>query len=123
MPFTRFWDRADRGRLDGSGLFAQEMDVDDGNSPTTRLLTLLNVSAAKSLKRKYINQQISPTHKPDKRRVLFQISQNSPLSEVNADRTVSAVDSISEQKDDADADAEVNEPTELTDAEGECQYL
>ena len=114
--------RPDRGELHGSGLLTQEMDAEDWNSPTTRLLTLLNVSAAKSLKRKCTNQQISHTHKPDKRRVrvLDHISQNSPLSEVNADQTVSAVDSISEQKD--DADAEVNEATELSDAEGECQY-
>lgn len=37
------------------------MDVDDWNSPTTKLLTLLNVSAAKSSKRKFSNHQGSPT--------------------------------------------------------------
>ncbi|KAH9033260.1 digestive organ expansion factor [Lactarius pseudohatsudake] len=91
------------------------MDSDDWNSPTTKLLTLLNVSAAKSLKRKCANQQISHLHKPDKRRVLDHISPNSALGEANADGTVQAVDSIGEQKD--DADAEVNEATEPSDTE------
>lgn len=93
------------------------MDDDDWNSPTTKLLTLLNVSAAKSLKRKCTDQQ---PHKPDKRRVLDHISPNSVLSEVNADGTVSVVDSIGEQKEDGDAN--VNEAAELSDAEGEYQY-
>lgn len=93
------------------------MDDDDWNSPTTKLLTLLNVSAAKSLKRKCTDQQ---PHKPDKRRVLDRISPNSVLSEVNADGTVSVVDSIGEQKEDGDAN--VNEAAELSDAEGERQY-
>ncbi|KAH9046041.1 digestive organ expansion factor [Lactarius hengduanensis] len=74
----------------------------DWNSPTTKLLTLLNVSAAKSLKRKC----------PDKRRVLDHISPNSALGEANAD---GAVDSIGEQKD--NAGAEVNEATEPSDTE------
>ena len=91
------------------------MDVDDWNSPTTRLLTLLNVSAAKSLKRKCADQQQSShTHK---RRVLDHISSNSPLSEVNVDATVSTVDGISEQRD--EGDAEVNEVADPSDAEGE----
>jgi hypothetical protein len=93
------------------------MDDDDWNSPTTKLLTLLNVSAAKSLKRKCADQQ---PQKPDKRRVLDHISPNSALSEVNADGTVLAVDNIGEHKDDGDAD--MNEIAELSDAEGECQY-
>jgi hypothetical protein len=93
------------------------MDDDDWNSPTTKLLTLLNVSAAKSLKRKCADQQ---PHKPDKRRVLDHISPDSALSEVNAEGSVSAVDSVGEQKDDGDAD--VNEAAELSDAaEGERQ--
>jgi U3 small nucleolar RNA-associated protein 25 len=37
------------------------MDVEDWNSPTTKLLTLLNVSAAKSSKRKFFDHQGSPT--------------------------------------------------------------
>ncbi|KAH9160422.1 hypothetical protein EDB89DRAFT_2235818 [Lactarius sanguifluus] len=88
------------------------MDSDDWNSPTTKLLTLLNVSAAKSLKRKCADQHL---HKPDKRRVLDHISPNSALGEANADGTVQAVDSIGEQKD--DVDAEVNEATEPPDTE------
>jgi hypothetical protein len=95
------------------------MDVNDWNSPTTKLLTLLNVSAAKSLKRKCTDQQFSHPHKLDKRRVLDDISPNSALSEVNADGTVLAVDGIGEEKDDGDAG--VNEVTEPSDTEGECQ--
>ena len=95
------------------------MDVNDWNSPTTKLLTLLNVSAAKSLKRKCTDQQFSHPRKLDKRRVLDHNSPNSALSEVNADGSVSAVESIEEQK--GDADAEVNGATEPSDAEGECQ--
>lgn len=50
---------------------AASMDVDDWNSPTTKLLTLLNVSAAKSSKRKFSDHQGSPTPKQklNKRRV------------------------------------------------------
>ncbi|KAH8977772.1 digestive organ expansion factor [Lactarius hatsudake] len=87
----------------------------DWNSPTTKLLTLLNVSAAKSMKRKYADQQISHLHKPNKRRVLDHISPNSAFGEANEDGTVQAVDSIGKQKD--DADAEVNEATEPSDHE------
>jgi hypothetical protein len=39
------------------------MDLDDWNPPTTKLLTLLNVSASKSLKRKFLDRQGSPTQK------------------------------------------------------------
>ncbi|KAH8979213.1 digestive organ expansion factor [Lactarius akahatsu] len=91
------------------------MDSDDWNSPTTKLLTLLNVSAAKSMKRKCADQQIPNLHKPDKRRVLDHISPNSTLGEANADGTVLAVDSVGEQKD--GTDAEVNEATESSDTE------
>lgn len=53
------------------------MDVDDWNSPTTKLLTLLNVSAAKS-KRKFSDHQGSPTTKQklNKRRVEILIPGN-----------------------------------------------
>lgn len=115
VSFTRFGSISIREGLGRS--LKKEMDDDDWNSPTTKLLTLLNVSAAKSLKRKCTDQQ---PHKPDKRRVLDHISPNSALSEVNADGAVSAIDSIGEQKDDSDAN--VNEAAELSDAEGECQY-
>ena len=109
----RHW--PDRDQLHGSGLCTQEMDVNDWNSPTTKLLTLLNVSAAKSLKRKCTDQQISHPHKLDKRRVLDHISPNSALGDVNADETV---DIIVEQKD--DGDAEMNEASEPSDTGGMC---
>ncbi|KAI9507465.1 digestive organ expansion factor [Russula earlei] len=48
----------------------------DWNSPTTKLLTLLNISAAKSLKRKFISQPDSPSPKLNKRRVLDRVSPN-----------------------------------------------
>ncbi|KAI9442587.1 digestive organ expansion factor [Lactarius indigo] len=86
-----------------------------GTRPPPKLLTLLNVSAAKSLKRKCADQQISHLHKPDKRRVLDHISPNSALGEVDAGETVQTVDSIGEQK--PDADVEVNGATEPSDTE------
>ncbi|THH17887.1 hypothetical protein EW146_g3024 [Bondarzewia mesenterica] len=46
------------------------MSNDDGNSPTTSLLTLLNVSAAKYTKRKRENEEPSPYLKLNKRRSL-----------------------------------------------------
>lgn len=57
------------------------MDVDNWNSPTTKLLTLLNVSAAKSSKRKFSDHQGSPTPKQklNKRRVEILVSGNGDM--------------------------------------------
>lgn len=57
------------------------MDVDDWNLPTTKLLTLLNVSAAKSLKRKFSDSQSSPTPKQklNKRRVEITVPGNDEM--------------------------------------------
>lgn len=57
------------------------MDVDDWNSPTTKLLTLLNVSAAKSSKRKFSDRQSSPTPKQklNKRRVEILVPGNDDM--------------------------------------------
>ncbi len=94
------------------------MDSDDWNSPITKLLTLLNVSAAKSLKRKYADQQSLNPHEPEKRRVLDDMFPNVAVSEVNADATVPTVDGIEEQTNGTDAG--VNEAAELSDTEGQC---
>ena len=55
--------------------------MDDWNSPTTKLLTLLNVSAAKSSKRKISDRQSSPTPKQklNKRRVEILIPGNDDM--------------------------------------------
>lgn len=46
--------------------------MDDGNNTTTRLLTLLNVSAVKNGKRKRVFEESSPIQKLNKRKsVLF----------------------------------------------------
>ncbi|KAI0302707.1 digestive organ expansion factor [Russula brevipes] len=55
------------------------MEQNDWNSPTTKLLTLLNVSAAKTLKRKSLDHQGSPSQKLNKRRALDRISPNSTV--------------------------------------------
>ncbi|KAI0268848.1 digestive organ expansion factor [Gloeopeniophorella convolvens] len=52
------------------------MDSSDWTSPTTKLLTLLNVSAAKSLKRKHLAEQPSPSRKLNKRRALDELPTN-----------------------------------------------
>jgi hypothetical protein len=61
-----------------------ELNDNDWNTPTTKLLTLLNVSSAKSLKRKFLGQQGSPPHKLNERRVPDRDSSNSAV-EVNSD--------------------------------------
>ncbi|KAF8499653.1 digestive organ expansion factor [Russula emetica] len=60
------------------------MDVDDWNSPTTKLLTLLNVSAAKSSKRKFSDHQGSPTPKQklNKRRAEILVPGNDDMESI-----------------------------------------
>jgi hypothetical protein len=91
---------------------------DDWNPPTTKLLTLLNVSSAKSLKRKFLGQQGSPPHKLNKRRVSDRDSSNSAV-EVN-------IDAEGVEHEASQAGREINSPddvgtgeaADLSDAEG-----
>jgi U3 small nucleolar RNA-associated protein 25 len=88
-------------------------DVDDWNSPTTKLLTLLNVSAAKSSKRKFSDRQSSPTPKQklNKRRV-------ETLAPGNDDMETTEPEIEEPEKEDADADVGVGEAADVSDAEG-----
>lgn len=88
----------------------------DWNSPTTQLLTLLNVSAAKSLKLKRANQQSDPPQKLNKnRRVLDRTSSGAEL-ETTDNRLLDA------RKDDSNGDAGIDgtasEAANLSDTEG-----
>lgn len=89
------------------------MDVDDWNSPTTKLLTLLNVSAAKSSKRKFSDHQGSPTPKQklNKRRVEVTVPGNDDM-EITEPEVGDP-----EQRDSA-GDAGADEAADVSDAEG-----
>ena len=47
------------------------MGLDRGNETTTQLLTLLNVSATKASKRKWVSDDAKPKEKLNKRRVIL----------------------------------------------------
>ena len=93
------------------------MDLDDWNSPTTKLLTLLNVSAAKSLKRKVLDQG-SPTQKQklNKRRVEI-ISPDSAV-QVKNDTDATVPETGEGGQGDIPGDVGVSEPADLSDTEG-----
>ena len=89
------------------------MDVDDWNSPTTKLLTLLNVSAAKSSKRKFSDHQGSPTpmRKLNKRRVEI-------LVPGNDDMETTEPEVAEPEQGDSTAEVGIGEATDVSDAEG-----
>lgn len=90
------------------------MDEDDWNSPTTKLLTLLNVSAAKSSKRKFSDHQNSPTPKQqklNKRRVEILVPGNDDME------TTEPEVGEPEQGNSAD-EVGVGEAADVSDAEG-----
>jgi hypothetical protein len=98
--------------------FITAYSMDDWNSPTTKLLTLLNVSSAKSLKRKFLGQQGSPPHKLNKRRVLDRDSSNS-IAEVNTDaESVEHEASEAGSENNSPDDVGTGEAADLSDAEG-----
>jgi U3 small nucleolar RNA-associated protein 25 len=89
------------------------MDGDDWNSPTTKLLTLLNVSAAKSSKRKFSDRQSSPTPKQklNKRRVEIVVPGNDDVKTTQPE--------IGEpEKEDSAGQVEADETADVSDAEG-----
>jgi hypothetical protein len=92
-----------------------ELNDNDWNSPTTKLLTLLNVSSAKSLKRKYFGQQGSPPHTLNKRRVPDCDSSNSVV-EVNTDAETMEHDAGEAGRDDGVGTGEA--AADLSDTEG-----
>jgi len=95
----------------------QHMELNDWNSPTTKLLTLLNVSSAKSLKRKFLDQQGSPPHKLNKRRVPDRVSPNSAV-EVNTDVEITEPEADGAGQDNSPADVGTSEAADLSDTEG-----
>jgi|SRR5712672_2399195 len=98
------------------------MDSNDWNSPTTKLLTLLNISAAKSLKRKFVDQPRSPSEKLNKRhvRVLDSASLNSAV-DANADVKIVEPEATAGQGD-STGDLGVSEAADgFSDAEGVSQ--
>ena len=95
-----------------------ELNHNDWNSPTTKLLTLLNVSSAKSLKRKFLGQQGSPPHKLNKRRVPDRDSSNSVV-EVNTDaESVEHEASEAGRENNTPDDVGTGEAADLSDTEG-----
>ncbi|KAH9963872.1 digestive organ expansion factor [Russula dissimulans] len=94
----------------------------DWNSPTTKLLTLLNISAAKSLKRKLVDQPASPSEKLNKRRVRV-LDSASPNSVIDAN-AVAEIAKPEEKagKDDSTGDLGASEAADsFSDAEGKEQ--
>jgi U3 small nucleolar RNA-associated protein 25 len=87
--------------------------MDDWNSPTTKLLTLLNVSAAKSSKRKFSDHQSSPTPKQklNKRRVEILVQGNDDMETTEPEK------GEPEQEDGA-GEAGIGEAPDESDAEG-----
>jgi U3 small nucleolar RNA-associated protein 25 len=88
------------------------MDVDDWNSPTTKLLTLLNVSAAKSSKRKFSDLQSSatPKQKLNKRRVEILVPGTDDMETTEPE--------VEPEQGDSAGDVGVGEAADVSDAEG-----
>ena len=93
------------------------MELNDWNSPTTKLLTLLNVSSAKSLKRKLFDQQSSPSSKLNKRRVPDSVSP-SPVVEADGDVEIAELGEGEAGRDQNPGDVGTNEAADLSDTEG-----
>lgn len=66
----------------------QPCAMDDDNSTTTRLLTLLNVSAVKAGKRKWLYEDPVPSHKLNKRKSV-QLSEDLSIAIIGTDGIVS----------------------------------
>jgi U3 small nucleolar RNA-associated protein 25 len=62
----------------------------DGQSTTTRLLTLLNVSATKSIKRKRPIDDSEPTEKLNKRRTVQDVTPTEDVGEKEEEMVVDA---------------------------------
>jgi len=96
------------------------MDLDDWNSPTTKLLTLLNVSA-KSSKRKFLDHEGSstPKQKLNKRRV--ELLSSDLAAQVNDDMktTEPEVGEAEQGQGETADDVGAGETADVSDAEGE----
>jgi hypothetical protein len=98
----------------------QGMEQNDWNSPTTKLLTLLNVSAAKTLKRKSLDHQGSPSQKLNKRRALGHISPNSTV-EATPDVEIT-VHEVEVGREDVPGDVTADGAVDLSDTEGMSHF-
>jgi hypothetical protein len=91
------------------------MDLDDWNSPTTKLLTLLNVSASKSLKRKFFDHQGSPTQKQKLNQHPVEIISD---VQVNDDMETTEPEVGEARQGNSSGDVRVSEAADLPDTEG-----
>lgn len=87
------------------------MAIDRGNGTTTQLLTLLNVSATKAGKRKWLLDDLKPTQKLNKRRtVQFEESplegSNTPVAEGSSASVEEIIDKNEAEKNDEDEEDE-----------------
>jgi len=62
--------------------------MDDGNSVTTKLLTLLNISATKIGKRKRIDDDFVPAEKLNKRKSVTEFQKSSEQEDVTVEKEV-----------------------------------
>lgn len=92
-------------KLTLQALICPSMDLEDANSPTTRLLTLLNVSALKSKKRPA--EDPCPREKLNKRKHVNSTAADSLQSE--PDPSVPQNETTFQSSDDLDAEQEVGE--------------
>lgn len=86
--------------------------MDDGNSITTRLLTLLNISATKIGKRKRIEQDFIPSEKLNKRKSTEPNASSSEEKENDEEGTVLATNG---------EDVEMEDDAQDTDPSGSFQ--
>ena len=82
--------------------------MDDGNSITTRLLTLLNVSATKIGKRKRIEEDFIPSEKLNKRKSTEPNAEEKENDSAKEDDTVPATNGEDVKMKDEEQDADQN---------------
>ena len=96
------------------------MAFEPGNGTTTQLLTLLNVSATKVGKRKWILDDVRPTHKLNKRRTV-QFSDETESKQVRGDGT--REETVVENQSGPEPENEVNEVEDEGNVEGPAQGM
>lgn len=99
------------------------MGLDRGNETTTQLLTLLNVSATKASKRKWVSDDSRPKEKLNKRRVVLFDESTVNITPTDNDATVEDARVVEKEPEDKAADAtkeEGKEVEEEEDIQGVC---
>lgn len=92
------------------------MAIDDGTSVTTKLLTLLNVSATKAGKRTIESKDFVPSEKLNKRKISF--SEKVLVKTLHADEIINVPTSTKETTTTTEDDAMVVEDDAEGDVEG-----